>query len=204
MGASSSGCGALFGGRFGIGTAVSHDLRAPLASILGLVNVAELENITPPVQKYFEMIRSSVNRLDGFIKDILDYSRNARTEVQFTKINFQEIITGIQNNFKHIAGAERTKVNLTVNGNDSFYSDSVRVGILFNNLFSNAVRYQDFHKELSFIDIDITLSPEKASIMFSDNGIGCGIYYAIANGRSVRSVRQRGISHQTLLYCQNY
>ena len=59
----------------------SHDLRSPLMSILGLINVAKYEKSSAELKKYFEKIQDRVNSLNNFIADILDYSRNTRQEV---------------------------------------------------------------------------------------------------------------------------
>jgi len=59
---------------------VSHDLRSPLSSILGLVNIARLDThkTEVTVDNYFEMIERSILKLDETIREILDYSHNAR------------------------------------------------------------------------------------------------------------------------------
>ena len=59
----------------------SHDLRSPLLSIKGLVNIARNETGDAKMQQYLEMMANRVDRLDFFIKDIIDYSKNARTEI---------------------------------------------------------------------------------------------------------------------------
>ncbi|HCW08059.1 MAG TPA: hypothetical protein DGG95_11920, partial [Cytophagales bacterium] len=68
----------------------SHDLRAPLASILGLVNVARLDKGNN-FENYLDKIEKSVTKLDGFIRDIIDFSRNARTEVEAELIDFKTL-----------------------------------------------------------------------------------------------------------------
>lgn len=151
---------------------VSHDLRAPLASILGLINLADMEKPSPVFGNYFALIRTSVNRLDGFIKDILDYSRNSRAEVTAEKIDFQKIVAEVQDNVRLMDGAARLKTELKIDNGFDFYSDRARVSILFNNLFSNAIKYQDHRKPVSTICIHVTLSLHQALIKFSDNGIG--------------------------------
>jgi len=151
---------------------VSHDLRAPLASLLGLINVAELEKPSPTFHSYLLMMRQSINRLDRFIRDILDYSRNARQEVQFEKIDFNDMLTEVQNNLGSISGFERLKIKVNLFEEAVFYSDRSRIGILLNNLFSNAIKYQDVRKNSSFLIIDIVSTSREAIIKFSDNGIG--------------------------------
>ena len=151
---------------------VSHDLRAPLASILGIINIAELERVSPTVKEYMGMVRSSVNRLDTFINDILNYSRNSRMEVHYKKMDFRTLLTETQNNLKLIEGAENIKVLFDIQDDAPFYSDNARIAIILNNLFSNSIKYQDRYKEPSFLKVKIVTDPDKAVITVTDNGIG--------------------------------
>src|SRR5687767_360886 len=59
---------------------VSHNLKAPLASVLGLINIARQEDkqVGRRTNPIFGMIENSVLRLEETLKEILDYSRNAR------------------------------------------------------------------------------------------------------------------------------
>ena len=59
----------------------SHDLRSPLMSIRGLVNIAIREDDGDVVRQYLAMMRERTDKLDLFIKDIIDYARNSRTEL---------------------------------------------------------------------------------------------------------------------------
>jgi signal transduction histidine kinase len=74
---------------------VSHDLRSPLSSILGLVNVAKLDNQKnkETITNYFDMIERSVLKLDETLREILDYSRNARGELIISEIDLSQLIT---------------------------------------------------------------------------------------------------------------
>jgi len=67
----------------------SHDLRAPLNSISGLLN---LQRIDPHSSSYFDMIQSRVTIIDKFIRDIIDYSRNSRTLVAKESFRLREVI----------------------------------------------------------------------------------------------------------------
>src|SRR5690606_3385732 len=58
----------------------SHDLRAPLSSLLGLIEVAKLDRAD--IDRYLVMMKTKINDMEDFIKDIISYSRNARMEVR--------------------------------------------------------------------------------------------------------------------------
>jgi PAS domain S-box-containing protein len=150
----------------------SHDLRAPLASILGLVHIAEIESESPSVKDYLKMIEHSIKRLDGFIADILDYSRNSRKAVQVERIDFDALISETINNQNFLDSFERIKISVEINESYPFYSDRHRLAIILNNLLSNAIKYQDFRKEESYISLKVTASSNHVSIIIVDNGIG--------------------------------
>jgi PAS domain S-box-containing protein len=150
----------------------SHDLRAPLATILGLLNIADLETNQPSVKGYHQMIRGSVNRLDGFIRDILDYSLNTRKGVQYEKIDFHMMISEILNNHNFLSTLDRLKIKREITTTYPFYSDRYRVTIVLNNLLSNAIKYQDYEKKDSHLTIRIETLEDRCMITFEDNGIG--------------------------------
>jgi PAS domain S-box-containing protein len=151
---------------------VSHDLRAPLASILGLINVAQLEKSSDSENKYWEMVRNSVSRLDGFIKDILDYSSNSRMEIRNDEIDFPKIMQEAQNNLSYLSGIERLKIATEVSGGLPFYSDETRIKIILNNLICNVIKFQDSTKESNYFKLSVTITTQQAHINVSDNGIG--------------------------------
>jgi PAS domain S-box-containing protein len=151
---------------------VSHDLRAPLSSILGITNIAEMESPSDTQRQYLYMIRDSIQRLDEFIKAILTYSRNTRMDVQLEQINFAEIIESMQKNLRSMNGSTRLKLTYSIHGEETFYSDSLRIGIILNNLYSNAIKYQDYQKDHSFCNINVNVLTDSAEITVVDNGIG--------------------------------
>lgn len=149
---------------------VSHDLRAPLSSILGLVNVAEMEK--GDKLPFLGMIKGRVNHLDGFIKDILDYSHNARVEFQNKKIDFSDLLEETKYNLKLVDGFDRLDLKLELNELKPFYSDYHRLAIIFNNIISNAIKFQDYSKQDPALTLSITTSEDRAEIIATDNGIG--------------------------------
>lgn len=150
----------------------SHDLRAPLTSILGIINLLETEESVEHQKKLVEMIRTSINRLDGFIGDILDYSRNRRTDIVSEEINFEQIIEDILTSLKFKSGMSRLKLIQEMDTKIPFYSDKIRLEIVLKNLISNAIKYQDFDKESSYLKIKIKTTQTNAELIIEDNGIG--------------------------------
>ena len=70
---------------------VSHDLSAPLKSILGLVNISKLSDDPNDHKSYFKKIEASVIKLSVFIKEVLDYSYNKRLVLTLESIQLREL-----------------------------------------------------------------------------------------------------------------
>jgi len=85
---------------------ISHNLRSPLSSVLGLVNAAKLddERTTETVDQYFQMIEGSVLKLDKTLQEILDYSRNTRTELEIAEVNLEKVIVDCFEQLKYLKG----------------------------------------------------------------------------------------------------
>jgi PAS domain S-box-containing protein len=152
----------------------SHDLRSPLKSLLGLSNMI-IDDISPENRIQLEqmvMMQSSIVKLDNFIEDILNYSRNARLEVARKAIDFKQIIDDIMKNLGHMDGADTIELKLEIDQKIEFISDRARVNMILNNIISNAIKYKDNSKENAFIAINVDCSNDFSTISVEDNGIG--------------------------------
>lgn len=151
---------------------VSHDIRAPLSSVLGLVNLMEMENDTNKLKQYLKMATQSINKLDGFVKDILDYSRNSRMEVECKAIDFNKLVGNTMGELKYIKNADRIKIIPDIKLKRTYYNDPNRLNIIFRNLFSNAIKYQNLYNTDPFLKIEIRSEKNGIIIIVSDNGVG--------------------------------
>jgi signal transduction histidine kinase len=158
---------------------VSHNLKAPLMSVLGLLNLAKLEDQKRGLvfNQYFEMMESSIHKLDDTLKEILDYSRNARKELTIEQIDISKIIHDNVERLQYMPGSEAVDKQIEIHENFPFYSDSYRLSVIANNLISNAIKYSDPKKEKRFLRISVVVDKEKASLEFEDNGIGIDDVY---------------------------
>lgn len=150
---------------------VSHDLRAPLSSVLGLVNLARLPGNHDDPLEYLKIIGDKVNQLDAFISEVLSHSKNIKLEVKNGPVSFREIIDSTFRDLSYMEGADLVIRSVCIDGGD-FYSDYWRVEEIFRNLVSNAIKYRNRSNHEHIVDIDIDITPEEAWITFADNGIG--------------------------------
>lgn len=152
---------------------VSHDLSAPLKSILGLVNISRITNEPVEHSNYLGRIESSVVKLEVFIAEILDYSKNKRQKVYVEQIRLKELCQEILENLKYMDEFHRVNVDLTELTHQEIHQDKMRLKIILNNLLTNAVKFQKkFPGHKPFIKVSSHRTGEKLLIQIEDNGEG--------------------------------
>lgn len=150
----------------------SHDLKAPLNSIMGLIQLVEMEKDVDEIRNLVKLMDRSTGKLDEFIRELVHFSQDARLEVNAEPLVFDPFVAEIQDSLAHMDGADSLTVNLDIDQDQPFNSDLVRLKIIFGNLYSNAIKYRDQRKEQQELNIRIQSNGKAATIEFEDNGVG--------------------------------
>lgn len=150
---------------------VSHDLRSPLSSILGLVNLSRYNSENAQLKEYIEKIGLSVTKMDSFIKDVLSYSKNKKTEVEKEAINLEALFVDVLNDIR-ILNSSDVKLRLSKDINYKFIGDKLRIKNILSNVLTNACKYADFNKTERYIKVNISTSIDGCTFLVEDNGIG--------------------------------
>ncbi len=150
----------------------SHDLSAPIKSILGLIHLTKMEEDNSKHIHYIQKMETSVLKLENYIHEILDYSKNSRSSLVMEKINVfqlvQEVLDDlmVKEHFEHISFHHELFINEVV-------ADRLRLKIILNNLISNALLFQRKDENISpSIWICTGLDDNSVRIQIRDNGQG--------------------------------
>lgn len=149
----------------------SHDLRAPITSLKGLVQIIKEEDDLQQIRHYLEYMDRSLNQQDEFIREIINYSRNKRTDLTLEKLKLSKLIDSTINQHYYMSNLNEIEFfkDLSV---DTIYSDPLRLKIIFNNLVSNAIKFSDPSKFQQKISISCHVTDQMLKIEVEDNGIG--------------------------------
>ncbi len=153
----------------------SHDLRAPLTSIEGLIGLIKEEQDQERKDEFIDLIEKSVVKLDIFIKRILDYSRNSRLPAKIILIDFRELFNDIVELLQFGAKATNVRFELILENDNFFYSDYDRLHIILSNLISNAIRYYNPEQKDPYVLVKAILLNDNAVITVADNGLGMDV-----------------------------
>lgn len=153
----------------------SHDLRAPLTSIMGLANLGLKEESIETLQGYFKMIRERTMHLDNLLKDLVSISYNNKTDVKNTLFSFQDEVDFIINELR--TPYNEFDIETDIVQQNEFLTDPIRLRTILRNLFSNSFKYFNPDKVKSYLKIKIRVGLTHASIQLQDNGIGIDRQY---------------------------
>ncbi|MFP4090813.1 MAG: PAS domain S-box protein [Cyclobacteriaceae bacterium] len=151
---------------------VSHDLRAPINSAMGLLELLKDDPDSPRRDQFIELSRKSLHKLDDFIQDVINISKNARVGLSLSEIEFAPMVEDILDDLRFESTYDKIRLQLDIHQKHNFVSDPQRVRVVLNNLLSNAFRYSDAHKEDPFVRIELQSTPEGISCSVIDNGVG--------------------------------
>ncbi len=149
----------------------SHDLRAPILSILGLTKLSVQDQINSA--KYLLMIEKSAEKLDTFILNLIQYYKNAKLEVFAKSINLASLAKDVFDNVLYFDGADTLDFSAEyIAEQRDFITDKTKLSIIFNNLITNCIRYRDKKKSKNYLKISFEIKEQYLQIKIMDNGIG--------------------------------
>jgi PAS domain S-box-containing protein len=150
----------------------SHDLRAPLRSVLGLTNLYKLEVENPP-NTYVEKIEDRIHKMDDFIKSMLDYSRANRLSIDYLEVDVEKIFEDCILDLEFLDGFKSVEIIKEVAKTDiTAKVDVLRLKIILSNIISNVFKYRNTKIQNSFLKLNLEVLSTEINISISDNGIG--------------------------------
>ncbi len=151
----------------------SHDIRAPISSILGLLDLMRMEKSNDNYEGYIEMLDLCAKKADHFIRDVVRYSKNSIRRVADGRIDFANLIKSVIEDLT----AEHPKAafvfsNVTIQGDFAFYSDHEMVRLIISNIVKNSFDFADVTKTIPLVAVRITIFCDSVIIQIKDNGAG--------------------------------
>lgn len=150
----------------------THDLKGPLASILGLVNLSNIETREEKSTILFNKIGESTKKLDATLNVLLDTMYIKESKKIISKINLKELVNTVCDSLRHSENYLKIHFNTQVNAKKEFVNDEKIIRSIVQNLIENSLKYYDSCKQEPSIEIHISDYNEGVKIIISDNGVG--------------------------------
>ncbi|MBF2054281.1 MAG: PAS domain-containing protein [Candidatus Sericytochromatia bacterium] len=151
---------------------VSHNLRAPAANILGLLDIFNHNEPADPFnQQVLEKLQQSAESLDNTLKDLNEILHNRGNIVRQQEwIALRPLIEQILNSLEYLLPKDVWQLNLDLQV-DSTYSTRAYLNSILSNLISNAIKYRATGRRLE-LSIAVRQDSNKLLINIQDNGRG--------------------------------
>jgi signal transduction histidine kinase len=153
---------------------LSHELKAPLNALEGYLRMMQEKQAGELIDDYTTPIERSLQRIQGMrnlIMDLLDFTkiRLERKEEKIQEVNISELASVAMVTAQPYAIQMDVSINIDVRSDVVIMADPDDMEIVFNNLISNAVKY---NKMGGKVEITIDSSDSEAILIISDTGIG--------------------------------
>ena len=154
---------------------ISHDLRSPIVSSLGLLDV--VEKGVDSGNKSLSMgalghIKASMTRLESLIDDIINLTKMKLADYPNEAVDFSKLLEDVIGHLHVSKGSDKIKIIVDNQVHSSFKSKPVYLRQTLENLLSNAIKYHDAKKPSPFIKITSRLSGLTCIVEIIDNGVG--------------------------------
>jgi PAS domain S-box-containing protein len=146
----------------------SHDLRAPLSTMEGLINLLDIDTSERNVAECKRMLKDRIKFLDQMLREIVAIAYNNTTKIAVERIHIDDLIKNIVKEFRHQYAL--VNVNIHVTESQPLYSDNIRVLQVLRNIISNAFRFH--HSDAPSVSIQCDCNSTEAVFTITDNGIG--------------------------------
>lgn len=148
----------------------SHDMRAPLSSLLGLINISEKTDTVDELRSYLQMMKGRIKTMEGFIKEVTDYSRNTRLDLVLEETDLEEVAREVTQNLSDMTG--RVRIEFDLPEKIILLTDTGRLKVILNNLISNAYKYHRFDQPDPYLSFSAKRNQDQVVIRIEDNGSG--------------------------------
>ncbi len=150
----------------------SHDLRGPLASIIGLTNIAREETTEEKAHKYFNLINRSTKRLDGVLSDLIEVTRLNKVQVVLVALDIRSFIQEIITSLGHMPEAEKVAFKVEVSFEEPVITDKKLLTSILQNLIVNSISYQNPKADPPSIKLTVWQGAYRIHCEVKDNGMG--------------------------------
>ena len=151
----------------------SHDLKGPLASMMGLINIATMELEDSEVaMRYLGLMDKASKRLDNILIDLIEATQVKQHAVEITPINVSSFSDTIIESLKLVPTYGDAEVELNIDPALAINSDEKLLGSVIHNFLANAIRYRDPAKEKQEVVLNVQLENNEVVVSVRDNGLG--------------------------------
>lgn len=151
---------------------ISHDLKGPVASISGLINIGKLDFRENNFQSYLGMLEKSAFKLKDTLEELLDVTRIKQGDIVAEEVDLAELIRNVAEGLKFQDGFQEIDFKIKLAPEHHVYTDRRLLMSIFHNLLDNAIKYKASGRTKAWVSITAQKKDHELCIQVEDNGEG--------------------------------
>ncbi|MFN8397628.1 MAG: ATP-binding protein [Bacteroidia bacterium] len=150
----------------------SHDLKAPLSSLRGLVDIAKEEISAPEAGQYLGLIDRTIAKMDDVLMGLLEVTWIKQGAMDPQVIYMRDLVQTILRSIENAPGFHTVRIDLDIPEHCTLVSDLKMLNSVVQNLVHNAIKYHRETGDDKWVRIGISETPKSLRISIRDNGPG--------------------------------
>ncbi|MEM7370700.1 MAG: PAS domain S-box protein [Bacteroidota bacterium] len=150
----------------------SHDLKGPLASIMGVTNIARAEVRDEQSLSYLELINKSTKRLDLILSELIDVTRINKAHLKLEEIDVSLLVDDIFQSLKHVPQYQGVEVEKDIHISHPLISDKKLLTSILQNLIVNGIHYHNPGIQNPKVLVKGSKRRSRVLLEVQDNGLG--------------------------------
>jgi len=151
---------------------MTHDIKGPTASVMGLAQVAKLEVKEEKALEYLDHIEKRITRLDKIVIDLIQYTEITQQKVKPEVFEVNPLVEATMTKLSTRQNFAKVNWEIVIPEKVVVYSDRNMIATIFQNVMDNSMIYADTKKESSWCKVGVIPGPDQLVIRIADNGIG--------------------------------
>ena len=152
----------------------SHDIRGPLATLMGLTNIAKQDTEEPlRVRDYLAKIESTAHGLNQTLSQLMETNRIRNLPICIEEVDLGKLVDEVYSSFRNLN--HFPLISLRIEKGDwkkPLQSDKNLIGFVLSKLLDNAFHYFATHKQEKYIKVSWSQTANTTTIAVEDNGLG--------------------------------
>ena len=149
-----------------------HDLKNPLSSLLGVVDLAKDDVSDEDALFYIQMISESAYKLDSIMDNLIKVIKIKDNQFNMEEVDMKALAGEVQNEIGTHPGYEKVNFYWDFDTDPVIYSSKAVLNSILENLMGNGIKYRDENKAENWIRIALSKNGDHVLLRIADNGIG--------------------------------
>lgn len=150
---------------------MSHDLRTPVTSILGVCQVMKMEGLPAAFFFHLDHIQKKGFELDCLLKSLTSFSQAALEDFVYEDVCLRKLAVEVLDSLKNEKGFNDIQYRFEYTGGDKFFTDSAKLYLVIRNVVKNAIDFRSLNRP-SGVTLKFSVTEKELVFECIDNGIG--------------------------------